>query len=127
MVVVCELFDLLIVGMVEVVVMMVVLLGDCFLVVIFFLLLVCWYVDCVCLIGFEVCFIGVCCLDEMLECVDMFKVDLCVDLMELVKCVIEEDGVDVVIIGGVFFVGFVFEIVSEIFGIFVDLIVVVIV
>lgn len=115
-----ELFDLPIVGMAEAAVMTAALLGDRFSVVTFSPLLARWYVDCVRLTGLEARFTGVRCPDETPERVDTLKVDLRADLMELAKRATEEDGADVVIIGGAPLAGLASEIASETPGILVD-------
>jgi len=115
-----ELFDLPVVGMAEAAVMSAAMLGERFSVVTFSPLMTRWYADCVADTGLSARFTGV--RTPALADVDVntAATDLRAELIALANRAVQDDGADVVILGGAPLAGLAPQIAAEVPAILID-------
>lgn len=115
-----ELFDLPVVGVAEAAVMTAALLGDRFSVVTFSPHMARWYSDCVTATGLQSRFTGVRCPAVAPKELSSVQTEMRDDLIALTEQATDQDGADVVIIGGAPLAGVAPEIAPQASGILVD-------
>lgn len=115
-----ELFDVPVIGMAEAAVMSAAMLGERFSVVTFSPLMTRWYAECVEATGFGPRFTGVRTPASREVDVSRVATDLRPDLVALARRAAEEDGADVVILGGAPLAGLAQEIAGETPAILID-------
>jgi len=115
-----ELFDLPVIGMAEAAVMTAAMLGETFSIVTFSPLMARWYSDCVALTGLAARFHGVRAPASKQVDLGEVKAGLRADIVALARTAVEDDGADVVILGGAPLAGLAPEIAAEVSGVVLD-------
>lgn len=115
-----ELFDMPVIGMAEAALVTAALMGERFGVVTFSPHLARWYVECVALTGLTTRFAGVRCPKTPPAKIDNVLNDMRDELIALIQQSVQEDGADVIILGGAPLAGLAARITEDVPGLLVD-------
>jgi Asp/Glu/hydantoin racemase len=115
-----ELFDIPVVGMAEAAVMSAAMLGERFSIVTFSPLMTRWYTDCVSGTGLSARFMGVRTPAMQEIDVETVRSELRDDMIALARTAVDEDGADVIILGGAPLAGMATEIEADVPAIIID-------